>query len=460
MVALKNLIACAVVLFFTIPAHSQGWYILNRDGSFNINGTHHRPSCDCELCERIRAYERKPEPIKPKEPPVPKDPESQNPPRPVSTPKLAVKTDTDKAAPTKEDVIKSIESNSNISASVKQEILANINKTSTQPVAPKFDVVTPMGLTNAEIISVPKIQPTPTTPNNSRFNLVEALGKNSKPAVKTDTDETPKPANPPRVPQPAAKQDAKAEPKAPLGLYEIPDTIIGVSVGSKVDLLQPWDISKPVPYGKLLQFWVKPPNVKPDKLKSTAYTWTVLPKDDVILWPDTTRIIFSSGTKHQTYVVMLTASYVFVDGENIVQKTAQAISMIQVGDGSSAGSPQTPPDLTGLAKQAFEWTSTVIRTDTYTEEMIKTDAKRLAAAFASIADKIDGDKLTDINAIIAATKIENDRILGENRNAWLPWFSRMTAILKTSYADNSISTPAQYSVAWRQIIKGLEAASK
>jgi hypothetical protein len=130
--------------------------------------------------------------------------------------------------------------------------------------------------------------------------------------------------------------------------------------------------------------------------------------------------------------------------------------MVQVGESGGAMAP-TDPGLSGVAKQSCEWTGTVIRAGDYNDAKVKADAKKLAAVFLDVAERVKKGELTDANAIIAATKAANDMAI-ENRNERLPWFTRMSDLLRRGYADNSIRTPAQFEATWREIARGLEAA--
>lgn len=427
---------------------------------------------------------------KPKEsPPAPKEPIQER--TPTET-KPEVKADTDNAKKplkvdaTKTDIIKSIQDNSNIDAKTKAQILSEL-QSEEQTTIPIVSKALEPKRADADItidLTPRKNDPTKTTTTvPSNFDMLDIFNKKI-PGVKADTDNTPQtnpflpidpkngqlpqpPANG-KVPPPAPKNNTipQANRKEsfllmPIGqndtdpTYEMPNTDIGVTVGNKVDYSTTWDVGKAVPNGKLLQFWVKPIAKRPEKLRSVAYNWMVLPREDYLTWPDTTRVVLSSGTKTQTYVVILTASYVFLDGENVIQKTAQAITMVQVGEGNS-GIP-TSPNLTGLAKSSYEWTSTVIRAGAYDDTKVKADAKKLADAFLKTADRIKTGELADANAIIAATKAENDASI-ENRNEWLPWFTRMSEALRQGYSDQTIKTPEQFQAAWREIARGLQAA--
>lgn len=369
--------------------------------------------------------------------------------KPQTTPPAPIDEDAPPAkqttpAPTKNEIIQSIKNNTNLPTDVKQEILDGLVGTPPQ-----------ISLISIEPNFKPIQKQDQSLQLKKEFNLLEAIKKTQtefKPAS------PPQPAAPATAPQPMA---VVAEAPEPPG-FEVPLTDIGVSIGSKVDYTTPFDVTKPVPYGKLLQFWVKPVAKRPEKLKSVAYTWTVIPKEDAIIWPDTTKIVFSSGSKPQSYVVMLTASYVYVDGDKIIQKANQAITMVQVGElntGTGTVTPKVPPTgLSAIAKQSYEWVG-LVKTGTYTNEQLKADAKKLAVTFNDVATAIDKAQLTDVNDIMATTRNENNKIL-ENKAEWAPWFTKMSDLIRSGYTDNTIRTPAQYAEVWREIAKGLEAAAK
>lgn len=227
----------------------------------------------------------------------------------------------------------------------------------------------------------------------------------------------------------------------------------------------------PIPLGELVQLWVKTPDKFPENLSSTAYTWTILPRKNVVVWPDKTRILFGAGTKNSTFIVIITASHVFIekdaDGKitKIIQRAVNKMVQVQVGDGTVIPDPggndngNTPPSLSGLSKQAYDWIINVQVTNTYTVAMRKADAAKLATSFAAIAGKIQDGTLRDVTAILQATKTSNDAAI-TTRDQWLPWFTKMSEHLQKSYNDGTIKTLQQFNTAWLQIAAGITAASK
>jgi len=239
--------------------------------------------------------------------------------------------------------------------------------------------------------------------------------------------------------------------------YEIPPLEIG-------------GIDTYYPLGEAVQVWAKPILEKPEFLKSVAYSWTVLPSKKIIIWPDSTRVIFGAGVENTSYTIILTASYVYVkpnkDGELIIaQRAIRRVSEVKVGDGSQIPSnpddPQKPqdPDLAGLSKNAYDWTAYVEKRPDYSESDLKKDAAVLASNFTQISKDIESGELVSISDILSKTKSINDGG-AINRGAWLPWFTKMSQFLQNAFNSGTIKTPQQFSSAWKEISQGLLSASQ
>lgn len=308
----------------------------------------------------------------------------------------------------------------------------------------------------------------PIPPKNRKFDLLEAL-RRPQPriaAVKAAEEETPD-VNQPKLDLSAFKLAADN------GDGPVPEPEDGKFTPP---LLEIGGADEPIPLGELVQLWIKPPDRLPEDLDSTIYSWTVLPKKKVVIWPDKTRILFGAGVKSSTYVVVVTASHVFVEKEqdkitNVAQRAVTKIVSVKVGDGVTPGPidpvdpvdpvdpPPPPPKLEGLAKDAYEWVREVKRTSAYTEAKVKADAKKLSESFKNVAAAIQAGTLQDVSAILKATKESNDAAI-ENRNDWLPWFTKVQTHLQESYNAGTIKTLMQFTQAWKDIAAGLEAASK
>lgn len=295
-----------------------------------------------------------------------------------------------------------------------------------------------------------------TTPTyaQSGFNLV-----GNKPPVATPQSESPTEDVGTSSEFVLASTESITQPVIGSDKYEIPPTEIGGA-----------DTTYSI--GDIVQLWIKPIPQKPEFLESVMYSWTILPSKKSIVWPDSTRVIFGTGSKSRTYTVILTASYVYVEPGNdkptIAQRAITKSVQVKVGDGQTPDpdepddpNPPDPPDpgLSGLSKSAFDWTAFVEVGPDYGVNEVKQDAAVLANNFTQIAAAIDNGELVSITSILQKTKDLNDSGT-VNRNAWLPWFVKMSEYLKQAYRNGTISTPAQFSEAWKQISKGLAAAAQ
>ena len=216
---------------------------------------------------------------------------------------------------------------------------------------------------------------------------------------------------------------------------------------------------------------------KPTNLHSVSYSWTVLPKRDIIVWPDGTKAVFGTGKTNQSYTVILTTSFVFAikDADkitDIIQRSSTQAVTVNIDNGDRPTQPtnptnppqpeqptegELPPEIpiTGLAKSASDWINLVVRSDSNQEEDIKIDAANLAKAFATVAQQIDNGSLTDINSIMGASKTLNDGAI-KHKIEWLPWFAKVSEFVESAYKEGSMMEPSQYSKAWKEIAAGLE----
>lgn len=213
--------------------------------------------------------------------------------------------------------------------------------------------------------------------------------------------------------------------------------------------------------GDLIELSVRPAE-KPEGLISVDYTWTILPNVSSRIWPDKTKILFGTGSKNGIYTVILNTSYVFGERdpqgniEKVIQKTAVTMTNVKVGNGIVETSPG---GLSGLSRLAYEWTNDVAITENYNKSQLMADSGKLAESFKIIANEIQNGTLQDVGSILKRTKENNDSTI-ENRNEWLPWFTKMSEYLQTSYNNGTIKNTEDFSKAWLDISKGLEAATK
>lgn len=226
----------------------------------------------------------------------------------------------------------------------------------------------------------------------------------------------------------------------------------------------------PIPIGELVVLTAELKN-PPKDIKEVNYSWTILPKRDAVLWPDQTKIVFGTGNAPREYTIVLTAAVLSAGDEMKLLQSYTTVTTVKVGgsdpvkpvDPVAPVDPVTPVDpidpnpLTGISKDVYQWISLVKTTPLYTNEMIKADAAKLAVSFEAVAASVAAGIYKDYNEILTATRNSNRQAIA-NRDEWLPWFEKLSAKLKESYADGSIKTNDQISQAWRDIAKGLNKA--
>jgi len=116
--------------------------------------------------------------------------------------------------------------------------------------------------------------------------------------------------------------------------------------------------------------------------------------------------------------------------------------------------PPSPPDpLTGLALLAYDWALS----ETPAVKRVEY-ATGLAGSFGAMAAKIAAGAVSKPQEIIDQTTAANRAAVGEaGRAAWLPWFEKLRVYLNSESKAGRLVTPEHYTVAWREIAKGLEA---
>lgn len=242
---------------------------------------------------------------------------------------------------------------------------------------------------------------------------------------------------------------------------------------------------KPVPIGELIKLSVELVT-PPKEVKSVAYSWTVLPPREVVVWPDQNKVVFGTGNKPTTYTVIVTAA-VLSDGLDTPRlQSFTTVVTVKVGEGTSPVEPDKPqpdkpqpdkpdpdkpepnnpepplpvdPNLTGLAKEAYDWVNLVKITNTYPKTSLKSDANKLAASFESIAAAVAAGVYKDWASILNATRDSNREAI-TNKEEWLPWFNKLSSHLEESYTNGTIKSFGQVQQAWKDIATGLKAAAK
>jgi len=244
-----------------------------------------------------------------------------------------------------------------------------------------------------------------------------------------------------------------------------------------IPLIQIEGADKEYKLGDMIQLWINsdPPT---DSLVSVAYSWTVLPQQKAVIWPDMTRILFGTGSYNTDYTVILTASYVFKDdgSDQVYQRASTKIVKVSVEGGNDPQKPQEPqnptppttpeapkdkpkldPELVGLASKSYDWTSYIEIGPDYPVDNYNTDARLTSETFLAVAQAIDEGTITTIPEVIDETKSRNDRS-GVEVSSWLPWFTKMSNYLEMEHSEGRMTEIEEYSKAWKEISKGLEAS--
>ncbi|WP_347245169.1 hypothetical protein [Thermogutta sp.] len=118
---------------------------------------------------------------------------------------------------------------------------------------------------------------------------------------------------------------------------------------------------------------------------------------------------------------------------------------VQPGPGPAPPRPEIPE----AQRLAWEWLSSV-------SEQARNRAGALADAFRSVAERIEKGELTDPGSIIQASTQANRAALGEDRNAWLPWFERLREYMNGLAEKERLKKAADHAVLFRQIADGLD----
>jgi len=326
---------------------------------------------------------------------------------------------------------------------------------------PKVDKVRTAILTNHNISEtireqlLAELNTTKTTPN---FDLV-ALNQPAAKPVEVVAQPEPKPAPKPEPkPEPKSVKQTEKLVERPLANaeFEIPVTdIVGADKAYKPT--------------QLIRLSVKPIEKKPANLRSIAYAWVVLPEQDYEVYEDSTKVIMSA-TQPQS-MVMLTASYVFTTQKGteleIVQRVVQTSAVIQVettgipnnppGAGLPVGPNQPPAQLTDSQKEIYSWMLGIQLGQQYPLSTAKGHAKLLAKSFKDVKSQMDNNQVTDINAVLATTKAQNDNILDEaTRTKWTPWFEKMRLYLTARSQNGQLTSYKDLQPIYADIVTVLE----
>lgn len=178
---------------------------------------------------------------------------------------------------------------------------------------------------------------------------------------------------------------------------------------------------------------------------ANEFEWMIVPEtDDFLIIDDGRRAVFSSGVAGEFMFIIAGAVGDSVDVKRHVVRVVGNTPPPEPVD------PIDPDDpVSALSEKVGSWCGK-IQSPTRTS-----DATKIAAAFESIAAQIDAGTLTEPHKIVLATSKANREALGDQLQAWIPFLRSLQAELEQQADDGLLVTPAQHSVTWKEIAKGL-----
>jgi len=124
------------------------------------------------------------------------------------------------------------------------------------------------------------------------------------------------------------------------------------------------------------------------------------------------------------------------------------IHIVYFGELADPG-PTPGPTIAEATRLAREWLLVV-------PEQARARAPLLAAAFESVARRIEQGELKDVQAIIAASTAANREALGDLRNDWLPWFEKLRQYMNGLADAGRLASGADHARLFREIAEGLK----
>lgn len=176
----------------------------------------------------------------------------------------------------------------------------------------------------------------------------------------------------------------------------------------------------PVPLGDIVVLSIKPIDKLPEGLKSSIYSWTILPPPPkVVPWVDSTRIMFGTGMKEQEYTVILTATYAFLTDSNVEHRTDTVVSTVVVGTAIKQAKLLNPPlninELSQMIKRSLSLISD------YDQVQKKADIKSLAESFRKVAAMADSKPDIQVGTLMTALSLSNADILKDRTGYYQNW---------------------------------------
>jgi hypothetical protein len=176
-----------------------------------------------------------------------------------------------------------------------------------------------------------------------------------------------------------------------------------------------------------------------------TFKWLLVPESgDFEVYDQGRKAVFSARK---------TGSYMFIVAcakDGLVDVVTHVVHIVKPGDPDPTieypAVEQPQPDA-GVAAWVTYWCAECKRP--------QEEALALAESFESVAAAVAGGAYTTPAEISQATGDANRAALGGSLDAWMPFLSKIRALLKQQAMEGSLTTPEQHATVWRAIAQGL-----
>jgi hypothetical protein len=121
------------------------------------------------------------------------------------------------------------------------------------------------------------------------------------------------------------------------------------------------------------------------------------------------------------------------------------------GGGPVPPPPPPPPPLSAVAKTVQGWATTLV------PAAARTKCPAVAASFSTISSRMAAGTLSTPAEILAATRESNVAAVGDQRDAWLPFFEELRKFLNAESEAGKLADVKAHQALWDQIALGLGA---
>lgn len=211
-------------------------------------------------------------------------------------------------------------------------------------------------------------------------------------------------------------------------------------------------------------------------LQSVDYQWTVLnsdgtPKNNIVVWPDNTKIFFGVGKRdNNQFTVLLHVSYLYAvkdaDGKitEVALRTAKYVELVKVGNGPSPPDPGPgpnptpdpvfPPGQFGLSKFIYD----LVKPVNIPNKARAT--KELGMAYRGVDARIAAGVITSLQDALQKTASASDLAYinaGVSKESFAQVGTALQDRLYDLYTGGKLVTTDQYRQVLIELAIGLEA---